>query len=161
MLADFHPKGAFAESVGMYLEGAGITDRSTLIVDANGVVQHASSVGPGGERDIEELVALCEQVDKDYQGKLEETPAAAGVDGGGKLFVKSNCGFSRAVLLARDNLHLKETLPVLNVSDDANAMKELVELSGKEQAPFLCIGDKAFGESKDIVEFLTTKATGF
>ena len=55
LLADFHPKGGVAQSYGLYLEDKGITDRATVIIDKTGVVRHASSVTPSGERDIEAL----------------------------------------------------------------------------------------------------------
>ncbi|MBW2578727.1 MAG: redoxin domain-containing protein, partial [Deltaproteobacteria bacterium] len=60
LLADFHPKGAVAEAFGLYLADNGITDRATVIIDADGVVQHISAVGPGGSRDIDELAGLAE-----------------------------------------------------------------------------------------------------
>ncbi len=39
LLADFHPKGGVAASFGLYLEDNGITDRATVIIDKNGIVQ--------------------------------------------------------------------------------------------------------------------------
>ena len=35
LLADFHPKGAVADSYGLYLDPLGITDRATVIVDSS------------------------------------------------------------------------------------------------------------------------------
>ena len=46
LLADFEPKGAVGARYGLYLDGPGIDDRATVIVDATGVVRHASSVTP-------------------------------------------------------------------------------------------------------------------
>lgn len=151
LLADFHPKGAVAESFGVYLADKGITDRATIIIDADGIVRHASSVTPAGERDIAELAALCEAIDAAYEGSLPTCESGAGIPEGASLFVKSSCGFSRAVLLARDNLGLGRALPTRNVSDDPAALDVLRELTGKEQAPCLVVDGKPLLESADII----------
>ncbi len=62
LLADFHPKGAVAEKYGLYLSDIGITDRATVIIDKQGIVQYANSVGPGGLRKAEELLAEVKKV---------------------------------------------------------------------------------------------------
>jgi len=151
LLADFHPKGEMARSYGLYLDGAGITDRATVLVDAAGVVRHAESVTPSGQRNIADLAALCERLDEGYAGPVEDFSEPAGFPEGGLLYVKSSCGFSRAALLARDNLHLSERVAVSNVSGDASAREALVKLSGSEQAPCLVIGGETIQESADIV----------
>jgi glutaredoxin-related protein len=158
LLADFHPKGDVARSFGLYLDGAGITDRATVLIDAAGVVRHASSVGPGGQRDIGELAAECERLDASYSGPVEDFTDPPGLPEGGLLYVKSSCGFSRTALLARDNLHLSERIAVRNVSDDDAARQALVKESGKEQAPCLMIGGETIQESADIVTRLVEAA---
>jgi hypothetical protein len=154
LLADFEPKGAVADKYGLYLSEPGIDDRATVIVDSAGIVRHASSVTPSGKRDIAELAALCEGVDREHGGGLSDFPAPEGLRGDARLFVKSSCGFSRSVLIARDNLHLQEALPVKNVSDDASARETLVKLAGKDQAPALLLGDKVMHEAADIIAHL-------
>ncbi len=62
LLADFHPKGAVAEKYGLYLQDMGITDRATVIIDKQGIVQYIKSVGPGGRRDVGELLAEVKKV---------------------------------------------------------------------------------------------------
>ena len=157
LLADFHQKGALAQACGLYLDGAGITDRATVIIDASGVVQHASSVTPAGERNIEELAALCEEVDKTYSGTLEAMPEAAGLHGPHTLYVKSRCGFSAWTLQALANLHLVDHVTVKNVTEDAAALAELKAASGAEQAPCLVVGPKAMPESAKIIEYFVSK----
>ena len=159
LLADFHPKGAVADSYGLYLDGAGITDRATVIIDAGGTVKHISSVGPGGERDIAELAALCEQVDADWTGDLLATEAAPGVPSDVALYIKSSCGSSRSVLMTRDNLGL-HGLEIRNVTEDPAHMAELQQLTGKAQAPCLVVGGLPMLESADINRYLVTRATG-
>ncbi len=159
LLADFQPKGAVARDYGLYLDEPGITDRATVIIDAAGVVRHASSVGPAGSRDIDELAALCEELDAEHGQGLEDVPAPAGLEPDAELFVKSLCGFSLWTLQARDNLHLQEALPVRNVTEDADAMARLRELTGKEQAPCLVVGDTPLLESADIIKHLVSRAT--
>lgn len=157
LLADFHPKGQVAQSYGLYLEDKGITDRATVIIDASGVVRHASSVTPSGERDIAGLAGLCEKVDAEHGADLKPLPAPPGLEGEVRLYVKSSCGFSRAVLLARDNLHLQERIPVQNVTEDPAAMEELERLTGKQQAPCLVSGGKPMLESKEIIAHLVSR----
>ncbi len=62
LLADFHPKGAVAEKYGLYLQDMGITDRATVIIDKQGIVRYAHSVGVGGIRKAEELLAEVKKV---------------------------------------------------------------------------------------------------
>ena len=158
LLADFQPKGAVAQAYGLYLDEPGITDRATVIIDAGGVVRHASSVGPGGQRDIAELAGLCEEVNTKYEGDLPAAVAPAGL-GDAALYVKSLCGFSAWALQARDNLGLAETLPVKNVTEDAAAMETLKAATGKEQAPCLIVNGEALLESADIIKYLVDKTT--
>jgi glutaredoxin len=151
LLADFHPKGEVARSYGLYLEGAGITDRATVLIDAAGVVRQAESVTPAGQRDIAALAAECERLDQEYSGPVEDSSEPLGLPEDGVLYVKSKCGFSRAALLARDNLHLSKRIAVKNVSEDAASREALVQASGSEQAPCLVLGGETIQESADIV----------
>ena len=151
LLADFHPKGEVARSYGLYLDDPGITDRATVLIDAAGVVRHTASVTPAGRRDIGELAAECERLDRGDSGPVEDFSEPAGLPEGGLLYVKSSCGFSRAALLACENLHLRERIAVTNVSEDTAARQALVKASGSEQAPCLVIGGETIQESADIV----------
>jgi glutaredoxin len=154
LLGDFHPKGALGRALGVHLDVEGIHDRATVILDSAGVVRHASSVTPGGQRDIEQLAALCEEIDAASAGPREVFATPPGVPEGATLYVKSRCGFSRATLLAMDNLHLGGKLPVRNTSDDPAARADLLRVAGKEQVPCLVIDGKPMHESKDIIRFL-------
>lgn len=160
LLADFHPKGAVASSYGLYLAEKGITDRATVIIDADGVVRHASSVTPAGSRDIAALAGLCEEVARAHGGALPALAAPAGVTGA-TLFVKNGCGFSRTALLARTNLHLEQSVQVKNISEDPAALTELTKLTGKEQAPALALGESVQLESAEIVKTLVSRVTGW
>jgi hypothetical protein len=159
LLADFQPKGEVAQAYGLYLDGPGITDRATVIINADGVVQHASSVTPSGKRNIAELAKLCEDVDAAYSGELPDPRSPTGLEPGATLFVKSKCGFSRTALLAHANLHLADSVAIKNVSEDAEALDELVGVTGKEQAPCLVVGGKAIQDSNEIVKHFTSCAT--
>ena len=153
LLSDFHPKGALAQACGAYLDKAGITDRATVIIDSGGVVRHASSVGPAGQRDIGELARLAEEIDRASTSPkvpfAEPTPAPDAV-----LYVKSRCGFSRATLLALENLHLASKVRVVNVTEDAAARADLLRIAGKETAPCLVTENTPVHESKDIIKML-------
>ena len=159
LLADFHEKGAVAKDYGLFLDAAGITDRATVIIDADGVVQHASSVTPAGSRDIEELAGLCEGVDKAYSGSLADYSAADSLESDATLYVKSSCGFSVWAMQARENLHLQDRVALKNVSEDADAAKKLNDAGGKDQAPCLVVGGKAIFESADIIRHLVSATT--
>ncbi len=156
LLSDFEPKGAVARAYGLYLEGPGITDRATVLIDSGGSVRHASSVTPAGKRDIEELAALSEQIHRDAGTPTQPFADPIGLGSGAVLYVKSHCGFSRAAQLAVDNLHAK-TLTVKNVSDDAQALAELRAASGGETAPCLVVGGEAVPESPVIVRTLAER----
>jgi hypothetical protein len=159
LLADFEPKGEVGRKFGLYLEKAGIDDRGTVIIDSAGIVRHASSVTPAGKRNIAELAELCAAVDRESTGKVEQIVPPAGLPKETVLYVKSHCGFSRATLLARDNLHLGGTLTVKNVTEDAGARTELVHLTGKDQAPCLIVEGKAMPDSEKIIRHLVEVAT--
>lgn len=155
LLADFHPKGAVARSFGLYLDAAGITDRATVLIDANGVIQHISSVGPGGQRDMSELLAIAEAVDAAYERDLDALPEPDHqIPAGTTLFIRNNCMFSRWALYTRANLRLADRIPVRNVSDDPDALAALQAKSGKGQAPALDLGDEVLFESDAIARFL-------
>lgn len=141
-----------ARGFGVYLDGAGITDRATIIIDSEGIVQYAVSVGPGGQRDLSELAAECERVDRESKGEVQDFTTPAGVPAGAILYVKSSCGFSRAAQLARRNLHLESQIELRNVSEDAAAREQLTQKGGKDQAPCLVLGSEAIYESKDIIQ---------
>jgi len=148
LLADFNPKGELAQKLGLYLEGAGITDRATVLIDSAGTVQYAESTGPGGQRDIEALAAECERVDGGGT-PTEDVPAAPGT-AAGVLYVRSNCGPSRFTQEALANLHLSG-IQVKNVSEDSAAAGALDKASGASQAPCLVIGGEATSEHPAII----------
>ncbi len=158
LLADFHPKGAVAEKFGLYLADKGITDRATVIIDADGVVQHISAVGPAGSRNIDELARLAEEVDAKYAGNLPTKTKPKGVKKC-TLFVKNQCGSSRAALLARSNLGLSKLVKVRNIDEDGSARAELKKLAGKEQVPCLVEDGTALLESADIIKKWVAEAT--
>ncbi len=146
LLADFHPKGAMADSFGLFLAEAGITDRATVIIDKEGIVRYSVAVGPPGAREIGDLAAECEKINTGG-GSM---PKGEGVPAGTQLFVKSSCGPSRKALLAVDNLKLRDSIAVHNVSEDAAAKAKLVEAGGKDQAPCLVINGEAMFEAPEI-----------
>jgi hypothetical protein len=148
-----------AASFGLYLEKDGITDRATVIIDKDGIVCYAASVTPSGRRDPAALAAECENVDGQFGKGLSDFQAPAGIPAGTVLYVKSRCGVSRATLLARDNLHIRDSLPTSNVTDDAAAREALVKVAGKDQAPCLVTGGNPLHEGAGIIRFMAEAAT--
>jgi len=144
-----------ASALGVYLEGPGITDRATIIIDSEGVVRFAESVGPGGRRDIAALAAECERIDRECSAASEELPAPAELGGEAILYVRNACGASRAALAALGNCHLGG-VEVRNVSEDPSALKQLEAISGGGQAPCLVAGGKPLLESGEIIARLAS-----
>jgi len=62
LLADFHPKGEVAKAYGLWLDGPGIGDRATVLVNKDGQVVWSESVGPPGRRIPAELLAKCKEL---------------------------------------------------------------------------------------------------
>lgn len=161
LLQDFHPKGAVGSAYGVYLDEDGTDDRATVMVDAGGIVRHASSVTPSGERSITELLELARKVGSAYDGRIESPPRPEGITSKLELYVRGSCGFSLRTLNARKNLHLEGVLPVKNVTEDLAALAELEKLTGDDQVPCLVVDGKPMLESADIIRYLVTKVTGY
>jgi glutaredoxin len=160
LLADFHPKGAVASSFGVYLEDDGITDRATVIIDADGIVRHISSVTPAGERDISELAALCEQVEREHPAAGAKAAERGALGDELVLYFKPTCGFSQRVLRARENLHLTDRITLRDLNADPSAAGELQKITGKTQVPCLVIDGVPRLESADIIAYLVERAPG-
>ena len=62
LLADFHPKGEVCKAYGLWLDGPGIGDRATVLVDKGGKVVWSESVGPPGQRIPGDLLAKCKEL---------------------------------------------------------------------------------------------------
>ncbi len=154
LLADFHPKGAMADSMGVYKSDVGITDRATVIIDSKGIVRHASSIG---ERDMDKMAAICAEIDAEHGGDLADAASGETLEGA-TLYVRSTCAASRAALLTRDNLHLSG-ITVKNVSDDKALEAELESVSGAKTAPILVVGGKVIAESAAISLHLATNCS--
>ncbi len=159
LVSDRHPQGELASLFGVYLADKALTDRATVIIDAEGIVRFVESVTPAGKRDMAALVARCEELDRGRTLPAFEPPP--GLPQGATLYIKDRCMFSRWALSTRANLHLDHEgeggLPVRNVSRDAAALAELERLGGKPQAPALIMpsmGDQVMYESADIAKFL-------
>ncbi|MCP3985983.1 MAG: redoxin domain-containing protein [bacterium] len=159
LLSDFEPKGAVAKAYDLYLEGPGISDRATVLIDAGGVVRHASSEGPAGKREIGELVSLAEGLDRSYEDSREDFSAAPGIPGA-VVYLRDACGASRAVRVALDNLHL-DGVEVRNVSKDGAALQALKDASGAETAPCLVAQGQSTSESATIIARLANDAAPF
>lgn len=155
LLSDFHPKGAVASLYGVYLEEAGITDRATVIVDKDGIVRHASSVTPSGQRNADDLLALCTEVNQahGFSGKAPELTQSP-KPGRLELYFHHRCAFSRNVLSAIKNMRLENRVVLHDVLSDAEEMGALVDLTGKKQVPCLVVDGKPMHESADINRFL-------
>ena len=59
LLADFHPKGAVAQSYGIYNEDRGVAGRSSFVIDSEGVILDARTYPPGELPDPQELLSIA------------------------------------------------------------------------------------------------------
>jgi peroxiredoxin len=57
LLADFHPRGAVADSFGLYEADKGITSRATVIIDREGKIAFLENHGLGTARDNAKILA--------------------------------------------------------------------------------------------------------
>jgi len=76
LLADFHPKGAVAQQYGVYLDQAGIANRGTFVIDAEGRVAHKVVTSPGEARNQDEYLAALASCPVDLVGRAQQ-PAPA------------------------------------------------------------------------------------
>lgn len=72
-----------------------------------------------------------------------------------KLFVGTACPHCRKVenFMEENNIEIQ----IVNINEDREAMKELIEKGGKRQVPCLFHDGEYMYESNDIIEFLKTK----
>ena len=56
LLADFHPKGQVAQAYGVYIEGAGIANRGTFVIDAEGRIVQKIVTSPAEARNQDEYL---------------------------------------------------------------------------------------------------------
>ena len=61
LLSDFNPKGEVASRYGLYLGDLGITNRATVIIDKQGIVQYVKVYDIPQARDNEELIEQLEK----------------------------------------------------------------------------------------------------
>lgn len=155
ILSDFHPRGAIAEKYGVYLDQSGITDRATVIIDTDGIVQHIDSVGPSGRRDIEKLLEQAKSIaaKKPQPAAAKATRKALSEDA--TLYVREGCRFCASVLRAMKNLRIEDRIVVRDVNQDPAARAELDKLSGEgAKVPALVQNGKVQHESQDIIRSL-------
>jgi len=75
LLADFHPKGEVARSYGVYIEEAGIANRGTFVIDAEGRIVEKIVTSPREPRDQEQYLAALASCPVDLVGQRAEQPA--------------------------------------------------------------------------------------
>ena len=72
-----------------------------------------------------------------------------------KLFVGTACPHCRKVenFMEENNIEIQ----IVNINEDREVMKELIEKGGKRQVPCLFHDGEYMYESNDIIEFLKNK----
>lgn len=156
LLADFQPRGGVASAYGVFLQEAGITDRATIIVDTEGIVQFAESVGPGGQRDIRQLLERAKQVAAGKTPTQTSAPAPRkGLSPDATLYMREGCRFCAGVLRAAANLHCVDKLRIRDVERSPEARRELDAIAGAgSKVPVLVQGGQVTRESGTIIQAL-------
>ena len=72
-----------------------------------------------------------------------------------KLFVGTACPHCKEVENFMEENNIK--IEIVNINEDREAMKELIQNGGKRQVPCLFHDEKYLYESNDIIEFLKNK----
>lgn len=72
-----------------------------------------------------------------------------------KLFVGTACPHCRKVENFMEENNIK--IQIVNINENRDAMKELIEKGGKRQVPCLFHDGEYMYESNDIIEFLKNK----
>ena len=153
LLADFQPRGAVAASYGLYLGESGIAGRSTVIIDTEGIVRHASGVAVGGKRDLFELLERAREVSAGQS--IAIPPPRGRLPADATLYTKQGCRFCDAVLRAMTNLHCRDEVRVRDVVNDPAARAELESIAGVgSKVPALVQGGQVQHESADIIRAL-------
>lgn len=71
-----------------------------------------------------------------------------------KLFIMEQCPFCKKVMREIENLDIKDKMEIVDINEDEEAEKELIEVGGQRQVPCIFIDGKPMYESNDIIEFL-------
>lgn len=72
-----------------------------------------------------------------------------------KLFVGTACPHCRKVEIFMEENNIE--IQIVNINENRDAMKELIEKGGKRQVPCLFHDGEYMYESNDIIEFLKNK----
>jgi mycoredoxin-dependent peroxiredoxin len=72
LLADFHPKGAVAQQYGVYIDQAGIANRGTFVIDAQGRVAHKVVTSPAEARNQDEYLEALANCPVDLAGRPQQ-----------------------------------------------------------------------------------------
>ena len=74
LLADFHPKGEVAQKYGVYIDQAGIANRGTFVIDAEGRIVEKIVTSPAQARDQEQYLAALANCPVSLVGQRAEQP---------------------------------------------------------------------------------------
>lgn len=153
ILADYMPRGRVSKAYGAFIPSEEISDRATVIVDREGIVRYAQSVGKYGRRNIPELLAVAKKITG--PGQVTTMPAG-NMPPTGVLYVTRTCGHCRHARQAVTNLGI-DTLKVRFVGKDGgdpDAQDSFLAEVKSREVPALVIAGRApiTGSDKIIAE---------
>ena len=144
-----------ASQFGVYLDDKGVADRATVLVDLDGVVRHASSVGVGGRREADALLAVVKSVHAGRPMPHGPPRAPGRLADDATLYVRDGCRFCAGVLRAVVNLKCGSHVRVRNVNHDPTARADLDAVAGADaKVPVLVQRGTPQPESDYIVRTL-------
>jgi peroxiredoxin (alkyl hydroperoxide reductase subunit C) len=158
VLADFLPRGAVSQAYGAWLANEQISDRATVIVDRDGVVRYAASVGKDGRRDFGALLATARDLMRQDR-RAAPVVLTAGAKPRGVLYVQAGCFFCKGAKRAVENLHAQAYVTIKDIADPA-ARAELAALGPAAQGVPVLVIDGVISKGIGVVQQALTKAYG-
>jgi alkyl hydroperoxide reductase subunit AhpC/glutaredoxin len=132
VLSDFNPHGAVSRAYGV-LADDGVAERSTVIIDKNGVVRHGVVAGRFGKRSVPELFALAARINGGQT--VLNTGGLMPMLDLPVLYTTSSCPHCANVKSFLASSGLSQRIVVRDVDKDQVAMKDLMDRTRTNTKP--------------------------
>jgi len=152
ILADFAPRGAVAQRYGAWIPSEQIADRATVIVDKDGVVRYAASVGKEGRRDMTALLTAATQIDRAQRGT--QVPYVLAPRARGELFVKRTCPHCKAAVAAVTNGHAEGDIAIRYADIDPVAR---AAMGAVNSVPLLRVDGREYIGAPNVMAYLAPR----
>jgi len=134
LLSDAFPHGKVSALYGALLQNEGLSDRATVIIDCNGIVQYAESVGKFGKRSIPKLLEVAKRIAGVPCQPVQSVSMPLDLP---ILFLTQSCPHCKTVKHMIQDLHAEDKVVVKQVDTDQAAMRQLLTLHPEAPVPLL------------------------